>query len=238
MARVGRVFRLLELLRGAESTTVQAAAEELGVTGRTVLRDLAALREAGWPIRGEGGPGGGIRLERERGVTAVHLAEDEVAALWVSARLAASVSRVPWSGAARAALDKLFASLPRERARSVRGLLRRVRVGRPASPRVLADLGPAPPELLAAFEAAFGRRICLAFDYRDRNGRETRRCVEPHGLMVEAPAWYGLARDTASGAARLFRMDRIRGARPVPERAFVPDFDAVCREAFGSAPAD
>jgi hypothetical protein len=33
-------------------------------------------------------------------------------------------------------------------------------------------------------------------------------------------------------------MDRIRGARPVPERAFVPDFDAVCREAFGSAPAD
>ncbi len=236
MARVGRVFRLLELLRGVESNTIAAAAGELGVTPRTVLRDLAALREAGWPIRGEAGPGGGVRLERERGVTAVHLSEDEVAALWLAARLAASVSRLPWGGAARSALDKLLASLPRERARSVRALVRRVHVGRPASSRVLAELGAPPPELLAAFEAAFGREVCLAFDYRDRHGRESRRCVEPHGLMVEAPAWYVLARDVATGAARLFRMDRMRGARPVVDRAFVPDFDGVCREAFGAAP--
>jgi predicted DNA-binding transcriptional regulator YafY len=232
MTRTGRVFRLLELLRGTDSTTVDAAAAELRVTGRTVLRDLAVLREAGFPIRGEAGPGGGIRLERDRGVTAVHLREDEVAALWLAARLSASVSRLPWNGAARAALDKLFASLPRERARSVRALVGRVHVGRPATARVVAELGPPPAELLGAFEAAFGRKVCLAFDYRDRHGRETRRCVEPHGLMVEAPAWYVLARDTATGAARLFRMDRIRGARPVPERAFVPDFAAVCREAF------
>jgi predicted DNA-binding transcriptional regulator YafY len=233
MPRADRVFQLLALLGGTEATTVAAAAAALGVTGRTVLRDLGVLREAGFPIRGEGGPGGGIRLERERGVTAVHLREDEVAALWLAARLSGSVSRLPWSGAARAALDKLFASLPRDRARSVRELLRRVHVGRPASPRVLAELGPPPPELLAAFEAAFARKVCLAFDYRDRHGRESQRCVEPHGLLVEAPAWYVLARDTVSGAARLFRMDRVRAARPVPERGFVPDFDAVLREAFG-----
>lgn len=238
MVRVGRVFRLLELLRGVESTTVGAAAEALGVTGRTVLRDLATLREAGWPIQGEGGPGGGIRLERESGVTAVHLTEDEVAALWLSSHLAASVSLMPWSGATRAALHKLLASLPRERARSVRALVRRVHVGRPASPRIQAELGHPPAELLGAFEKAFGKRVCLAFQYRDRLGRETHRCVEPHGLMVEAPAWYVLARDTASGAARLFRMDRIRRAHPVMERPFVPDFEAVCREAFGVTPTE
>jgi predicted DNA-binding transcriptional regulator YafY len=232
MTRAGRVFQLLELLRGAEATTVGAAAEALGVTRRTILRDVAVLRDAGHPIVGEGGPGGGIRLEGERGVTAVHLAEDEVAALWLSAQLAASVTRLPWSGAGRAALDKLLASLPRERARAVRALVRRVRVGRPATARIVAELGPPPAELLGAFEAAFARKVCLAFDYRDRHGRETRRCVEPHGLMVEAPAWYVLARDTATGAARLFRMDRIRGARPVPSRGFAPDFEGVCREAF------
>lgn len=235
MARTGRVLRLLELLRGAEATTVTAAAEALGVSRRTVLRDLAALREAGHPILGEAGPGGGIRLQRERGVTAVHLREDEVAALWLAATLAVRVSQLPWSRAARGALDKLFGSLPRERARSVRALVRRVHVGRLASSRVLAELGPPPHELLAAFEEAFGKAVCLAFDYRDRHGRESRRTVEPHGLLVEAPAWYVLARDTASGAARLFRMDRIRGARPVPERAFSPDFAAVLRDAFGAA---
>ena len=234
MVRVIRVFRLLDLLRSAGPTTIRAVAAELGVTERTVLRDLATLRESGWPIQGDSGPGGGIRLEWTPGVTAIHLTEDEVAALWLATRLSASVSRIPWNGAARAALHKLLASLPKERARSVRALVRRVHVGRPASPQVSAELGSPPPELLGAFERAFGRRICLAFDYRDRQGRGTHRCVEPHGLMVEAPAWYILARDTATGAARLFRMDRIRGAHPVEDRNFVPDFDAVCREAFGA----
>ena len=56
--------------------------------------------------------------------------------------------------------------------------------------------------------------------------------------MVEAPAWYVLARDTATGAARVFSMDRICGARPVMERPFVPDFDAACREAFGVTPME
>jgi predicted DNA-binding transcriptional regulator YafY len=175
-------------------------------------------------------------MEWTPGVTAIHLTEDEVAALWLSTHLSASVSRIPWSSAARAALDKLLASLPKERARSVRALIRRVHVGRPASPRVMAELGSPPPELLGAFERAFGKRVCLEFDYRDRHGRGTHRCVEPHGLMVEAPAWYILARDTATGAARLFRMDRIRGAHPLLERSFTPDFAAVCREAFGPPP--
>lgn len=232
MVRVVRVFRLLDLLRSAGPTTVRAVAGELGVTERTVLRDLAALRESGWPIQGEAGPGGGIRLEWAPGVAAIHLTEDEVAALWLTTRLSASVSQVPWSRAARAALDKLLASLPKERARSVRALVRRVHVGRPASSQVRAELGSPPPELLGVFEQAFGRRICLEFDYRDRHGRGTHRCIEPHGLMVEAPAWYILARDTATGAARMFRMDRIRSARPVAERRFLPDFAGVCREAF------
>lgn len=237
MVRVVRVFRLLDLLRSAGPTTIRATAEELGVTERTVLRDLATLREGGWPIQGEAGPGGGIRLEWTPGVAAIHLTEDEVAALWLTTRLSSSVSQVPWSRTARAALHKLLASLPKERARSVRALVRRVHVGRPASPQVAAELGSPPPELLGAFERAFGKRVCLEFDYRDRHGRRTHRCVEPHGLMVEAPAWYILARDTASGAARLFRMDRIRSAHPVVERSFIPDFDAVCREAFGAPSA-
>jgi predicted DNA-binding transcriptional regulator YafY len=235
MTRTGRVLRLLELLRGTEAITVAAAADALGVSRRTVLRDVMELREAGHPILGEAGPGGGIRLQRDRGVTAVHLREDEVAALWLAATLSATVSQLPWSRASGGALDKLFASLPRERARSVRALVRRVHVGRVASPRIVAELGPPPPELLASFEEAFGKGVCLAFDYRDRHGRETRRTVEPHGLLVELPAWYVLARDTATGAARLFRMDRIRGARAVPERAFSPHFAAVLREAFGAA---
>ncbi len=64
---------LADLLRGRDATSIRELAEELGVGRRTLLRDLAALRERGLPITGEPGPGGGVRLEGDRGITAVHL---------------------------------------------------------------------------------------------------------------------------------------------------------------------
>lgn len=231
MARVNRVFALLDFLRAHEATSVATIAGELGVSRRTVLRDLAALRDQGWPIRTDAGPGGGVLLDRDRGLTAVHLSSDELASLWLAAQLSATASPLPWGSAARSALDKAFASLPPARARPLRQLVKRVVVGRPATPRIRDELGRAPPELVDAFERAFAQQLCLAFDYIDRRNNATHRIVEPHGLLVEPPAWYVLARDTATGAARMFRMDRIRRARVVPDRHFVPDFDGLARQA-------
>lgn len=226
MPRVDRVMDLLELLRGRDVCAVEALARELQVSRRTVLRDLATLRGRGWPIRSEAGPGGGVFLDRDRGVTAVHLSLDELVGLWVTARLAGSATALPWSAAARAALDKVLASVPRERARGLRQLLRRVVVGAPATERVRATLGTGSPELLVAFERAFGASRCLAFEYVDRHGRASARLVEPHGLLVEPPAWYLLTRDTSTGLARAFRMDRVRGAR-LSARTFTPDFEGL-----------
>jgi predicted DNA-binding transcriptional regulator YafY len=227
MARVERVMALLEHLRGTEATTVAALAEALGVSERTVHRDLATLRTQGVPVSGEAGPGGGVRLEGTRGVTAVHLSQDEVVALWLASRLSASASALPWSGAARSALDKLFASVPRERARGMRALCRRVVVGQPATARIQAELGSPPAELLGTFERAFSQGVCLAFDYRDRHGRSSRRLVEAHGLLVEAPAWYVLALDVEKQEARMFRMDRMARPRLVPARTFTPDLEGL-----------
>jgi predicted DNA-binding transcriptional regulator YafY len=232
MVRVDRVFELLEYLRARDATTVATIARDLGVSRRTVLRDLATLRERGWPIRGDAGPGGGVVLDRDRGLTAVHLSGDEIAALWLAAQLSASVSALPWNRAARSALNKAFASLPIPRAKILRRLVRRVVVGRPASARVRDELTSVAPDLLTAFERAFADDACLGFDYTDRHGRSSHRIVEPHGLLIEAPAWYILARDTATGAARTFRMDRIRRAIALPQHRFVPDFDGLQRQAF------
>jgi predicted DNA-binding transcriptional regulator YafY len=227
MARVERVMELLELLRGREEITVAEIASALRVSGRTVHRDLATLRARGIAISSDSGPGGGVRLERDRGVAAVHLSTDEVVALWLAARLSADASLLPWSGAARSGLNKLFASVPRERARSMRELCRRLVIGRPASPRILAEAGRPSAELLEVFERAFSQGVCLSFDYQDRHGQVTRRCVEPHGLLVEAPVWYVLAFDVEKSAARMFRMDRISRPKPVPTRTFMPDLEAL-----------
>ncbi|MGC4120048.1 MAG: WYL domain-containing protein [Myxococcales bacterium] len=86
------------------------------------------------------------------------------------------------------------------------------------------------PELLSAVEECFTRGLCLAFDYVDRRGTPTKRTVEPHGLLVETPAWYLLCRDVEKRAVRMFRIDRIRQARVLNDRPFLPDLEAVFRE--------
>lgn len=53
--------------------------------------------------------------------------------------------------------------------------------------------------------------------YVDREGRRTRRRIEPHGLLVRAPLWYIVGWDLEKDAARLFRVDRIR--RPILDEA-------------------
>jgi predicted DNA-binding transcriptional regulator YafY len=222
VSRLLRVERLRELLRAEDGTTIAALAETLGVTRRTVMRDLAHLREGGAPIEGEPGPGGGVRLSRERGIASVHLSLDEIASLWVAVSLARRGTAVPWSAAARGAMNKLVASLPGERAREVRSLLRRVVIGPPATPPTAASAGPVPEGLLPIVEEGLRRRRAMTFDYRDRHGERSRRLAEPHGLLVQTPVWYLLAHDVDREAPRMFRMDRI--ARPaLVERSFVPD---------------
>ena len=61
MARTERIMRLLDLLRGREEVRVADLAAALGVSARTLHRDLATLREQGMTIASDTGPGGGVR---------------------------------------------------------------------------------------------------------------------------------------------------------------------------------
>jgi predicted DNA-binding transcriptional regulator YafY len=220
-------MELVDLLRGRDATTVGELAEELGVSRRTLLRDLAALRDRGMPISGEAGPGGGVRLEGDRGVAAVHLSLSEVVAIWLGARLSRGASDLPWGEAASSGMAKLLGSLPAAKVRALRALCRRVIVGQPASANIRAGAGATPPELLRLFEQAFSGGVGLAFHYTDREGRKSTRRVEPHGLLVEPPVWYVLARDIDKDAPRTFRMDRIARPRILPEVVFRPDLQII-----------
>lgn len=227
MSRAERLMDLVDRLRGVETTTVGELAAALGVSPRTVHRDLATLRARGMPISSDVGPGGGVRLEGERGVAVVHLSNAEVVTLWLSARLSQAGSDLPWSGAASSGLAKLLASLPRPRARHLRALCRRVVVGPPASTKISASASKAPPELLRLFEEAFSAGAGLGFHYQDRDGKMSVRRVEPHGLLVQSPVWYVLARDVERSAPRMFRMDRISKPRLLAELSFRPDASVI-----------
>ena len=167
-------MELVDLLRGRDATTVEVLARELAVSSRTVLRDLATLRDRGMPIAGEAGPGGGVRLERDRGSAPVQFFISEVVGIWLAARLSREASDLPWGEAATSALAKLLASLPLAKTRNLRALCRRVIIGPPASSTIRGGVSAPPPELLRVFEDAFSGGHGLAFQYVDRGGAETR----------------------------------------------------------------
>jgi predicted DNA-binding transcriptional regulator YafY len=60
--RADRLLSLALLLQARGSATARALAAELGVSVRTIYRDLEALAAAGVPVITESGPGGGCRL--------------------------------------------------------------------------------------------------------------------------------------------------------------------------------
>jgi predicted DNA-binding transcriptional regulator YafY len=227
MPRAERLMELSDLLRGRETTTIAELAEELRVSRRTLLRDLATLRERGLPIDGEAGPGGGVRLDAARGVAAVHLTVPEVVAIWLSARLSQAASELPWGEAATSGMAKLLGCVPANKARALRALCRRVIVGEPASAQIRTDAGAPPPELLRLFEEAFSAGLGLGFQYTDREGRSTARRIEPHGLLVQTPVWYVLARDVDKREPRMFRMDRIARPRLLRDVTFQADLQVI-----------
>jgi predicted DNA-binding transcriptional regulator YafY len=105
------------------------------------------------------------------------------------------------------------------RADELRACRERILIGDPSSePPGAASVDPA---LVGAFEAAFSSTRLLAFHYRARNDRTTRRLVEPHGLLVRPPLWYVIAWDRDRHAPRLFRADRVSHPE-VDGRTFVP----------------
>lgn len=222
----GRHAELLQWLRGRGPTTVREAARAFEVSERTVLRDIQRLRADGYIVRSSQGRGGGIELDPGARLPPVAFSVEEVLAVVVGMAMAGHAG-VPFRSHADAALRRLRAALPPERARALRRLLRCVLIGEPqgGAPR------PVSPTLLPAFERAFTERRTLRFRYRDRHGRRTRRHAEAHGLLVRAPLWYMLAWDVDKDAPRVFRMDRIASAE-VTDRPFGPRAQLDLREAL------
>nr|WP_306238676.1 HTH domain-containing protein [Ornithinimicrobium sp. HY1745] len=107
MRRVERQQHLIELLAGAERRTVSELAEHLGVSTRTVERDVERLRDAGVPFETSVGRAGGISLPVTTTRTQVELDVAEIAALLSSLATVGPNS----SPSANSATAKLAAAL-------------------------------------------------------------------------------------------------------------------------------
>jgi predicted DNA-binding transcriptional regulator YafY len=223
---------IIRTLRRTATATVDELALEVGVSRRTLLRDISALRDQGFVIHSECGPGGGLQLEPQSVQTACKLSVVEVFALLISVATMRSARTFPFSDLADSALAKIELALPSERVRELRSLLECLHVGRLSPRQDISGAGVVEPTVLPAFELAFLQQRHLRFTYQDAKGARTDREVEPQAMLILPPLWYLVAWDPTRSDFRNFRMDRISNPKVINDSTFrrkrVPFDDDVC----------
>ncbi|MEU5219836.1 WYL domain-containing protein [Streptomyces sp. NPDC020807] len=201
-----RVLTLLGLLQQRRLWTGPELADRLGVTPRTVRRDVERLRALGYPVHAAQGVGGGYRLGPGQTLPPLLLDDREAIATAVSL-LAGAGGEVAGAGdAALRALTKLDQVLParlRHEVRALSGSVDSFGTGRT----------PVDPETLMTLARACRDQVEAAFDYPSGDERHRRR-VEPHRLVTSDRRWYLLAYDLDRDDWRTFRVDRVTDATP------------------------
>lgn len=228
-----RLLHALSLFTARPQWTATELAERLEVTTRTVRRDMADLRDLGYPIEAVAGRAGGYRLGPQGKLPPLLLTDDEAVTVAVGLRAAAAHGIADHDEAAISAMAKLEQVLPavlRERVLALHESA--VMVGKDA--QIVAD-----PQVLLQIAHACHRHERIRFTFRRGEDVEAQRRVEPYGLVCLARRWYTVAWDLDRAAWRTFRADRISDVE-LTGHTFdprdTPDIESMVVSAVGSYP--
>ncbi|MEU1799741.1 WYL domain-containing protein [Streptomyces sp. NPDC019937] len=218
-----RLLSLLSLLQARRDWPGALLAERLGISPRTVRRDVDRLRELGYPVVAFKGPDGGYRLEAGTAMPPLLFDDEQAVALAVALQVAATSGAGVEEAAVRA-LNTVRQVMP-ARLRHRIDALQVTAVERPSA-RPDARVGGG---VLSALGAAVHAREVLRFDYAAVSPPEVAdggvpappRRVQPHHLVTWGGRWYLVAWDLDREDWRTFRADRITPRTPTGPR-FAP----------------
>ena len=207
MRRADRLFQTVQLIRGRRLTTAALLAQRLGVSRRTVYRDVADLQHQGVPIEGEAGVG--YRMRAGFDLPPLMFSSAEAQALVAAIRLARPRLDAGLAAAAEAALSKILAVLPASTRAAAESLaVYAPSVGQDDSTRQRLEL------LRQATEA----RQTLRLTYHDLKDRTSQRTVRPLGCFFWGPVWTLAAWCETRQDFRSFRVDRIKALQVLDQR--------------------
>jgi predicted DNA-binding transcriptional regulator YafY len=200
MIRTNRLFQLMQCLRsGAPPHTAGVLAHELGVSARTVHRDIDTLRGLGAVI--DGAAGLGITLIEDAALPPMGFDNDELEALVLGLREVEQIGDPDLAQAAGRALRKLQGRLPPSQSQRLKHAVLSAKQFRQ----------PAPPSIaFAALRQATRDELAVEFGYEDAKGMASQRQVNPLAIVYMDQstvllAWYHLRVDF-----RVFRLDRMQ----------------------------
>lgn len=232
------MLTLLSLLQARSFWPGTELAGRLGVTSRTLRRDIDRLRELGYRVESSRGPAGGYGLEAGSGLPPLVLTEDEAVAVAIGLHTAGASGLLGGEDLGVGALAKLEQVLPSHLRRRVAAMHSHMK-----------SSGWSPSETGAGVDPGMLGRLALVcrdserlrFGYRSKGDESTERHVDPHSLVNLDRRWYLVAWDLQRSDWRTFRVDRISDLRTtavrVPPRELpAEDAAAFVRVSISSVP--
>jgi predicted DNA-binding transcriptional regulator YafY len=211
-----RLLKLLGLLEGRIDWTADQLGNRLGVTARTIRRDVTRLRELGYPVEAVAGPGGGYRLGAGGKLPPLLLDDEEALAVALGLRMSTLSAIGGLEESSLSALAKLEHVLP-PRLRS-----RLEDVSDETTSTLVGTRNPVDPGFFSTVAAAIRKKERVRLGYVDGEGRRTERHIEPVRLVHAGRLWYLVAFDLDRQDWRTFRLDRVSQPRSTGMRARPP----------------
>lgn len=204
MRKASRLFEIIQILRIAEKpVTAASIAQNLGVTPRSIYRDIAALQAMGVPI--QGGRGIGYMLRPGFDLPPLMFSIEETEAIVLALGLLERTGDVALKQSAKRVSQKIAAAVPPP--------LRQALAANTL--HAWGAVAQAPSGIdLASVRAAIRDERKIRIAYRDEQGRQTMRTIRPIALIYYSEtanivAWCELRQDL-----RHFRTDRVESAAP------------------------
>jgi predicted DNA-binding transcriptional regulator YafY len=214
LRRADRLFDILRILRSAKQpVTAASIADELEVTARTVYRDIATLQARRIPI--EGAAGIGYVLRRGFDLPPLMFTEDEAEAIAVGVRLLARTGDPGLQKAAESVLSKVTLVVPDP-----------LREYLSTAPVYVSKSGapvPAQRDLPTTIRHAIRDNRKMRIGYRDEQGQETWRVIQPFAVAYYVEATLVCAWCELRGDIRHFRTDRVVSAEVLDEGFAIPE---------------
>lgn len=215
--RTERRSRLIGLLQSEDYWQTAELRDQLGISQRTLMRELAELRQAGYPIESSRGAGGGIRLNGRWGVGRLNLNHHEVVELVLSLAIMESLQSPLLTNNLKSIKQKLFQAFPQNQRSAVSSIRKRIMIGNNAKANITSHYVKPSSNISESIAEAFLQKSLLEINYQSESREQTTRLIEVQLILLHWPIWYIIAWDHLRESPRVFRIDRINEARIIDE---------------------
>jgi len=216
-SRIHRLLRLVTILQGGTPLSAVELAERLGISRRTLFRDLEALREAGIPYKFD--PERGYRIEQGFFLPPINLRVNEALGLMLLAKVAEGHRNQPFFKAAAEAIGKVATQLPEPYRDVTIAMMEHVTVA-PGEPAVTSADNQG---RFVALQKAMSDRAVVRMTYRSLfDGTTIESDLHPYHLHFAKRDWYVIGFSAMHDEVRTFKLERIEALEET-DRRFRPD---------------